>query len=393
MDKINSLYDSKYGCWLVNGVPYTSKIDALKIASRHPKNKLLYYYHNHVWENFDRNLLGKIPLPTLYKERAQQLRDSYSYLILHYSGGSDSHNILHTFLTNNIKLDEICIRWPAPLRDGKLHTPNPLDRSARNGASEWDYAIKPTLDYLAQNYPKIKINIVDYGSNLTDRLQSVTHISSRLRTYGITRGGLGCTAWHLDPKTESQMINLKLDSIGNIFGIEKPILYFKDNAFWCQFMDSVWETAVLPRSKLEDKVESFYWSPEFPILALEQAYQSALWFKINTEQQQLLTEQPAMTDSDYAKQFAEQGELHKKILYSHSWDPNKFQAGKPNLARSDWFFWLYESPELETLRTNWKTAMSQYTDGVTDQYLTATEVGVNFLKPIKTKLFRVLSLD
>ena len=69
-----------------------------------------------------------------------------------------------------------------------------------------------------------------------------------------------------------------------------------------------------------------------------------------------------------------------------------FHEGKPNLARSDWFFWLYESPELETLRTNWKIAMEQYTDGVAAQHLTATEVGVNFLRPIKTKLFHVLTL-
>ena len=393
MDKINSFYNSKYGCWLVNGIPYTSKIAALKAASHGTNNKLFYYYHNHVWENFDRNLLGKIPLAVLYKERAQQLRDSYSYLILHYSGGSDSHNILHTFLTNNILLDEVCVRWPEPLRDGKLHTSNIVDKSARNGASEWDYAIKPTLDYLKQHHPNIKINVVDYGSNLTDRLQSVTHISSRLQTYGITRGGLGCTAWHLDPKTESQMVKEKIGSVGNIFGIEKPILHFKDNAIWCQFMDSVWETAVLPRSKIEEKVESFYWSPEFPILALEQAYQSALWFKANIEYQRLLVDRPNMTDLDYATRFAEQGELHKKILYSESWNSNKFQAGKPNLARSDWFFWLYESPELETLRTNWKTAMQQYTDGVSLNYLTETEVGVNFLRPIKTKLFHVLSLN
>ena len=46
-------------------------------------------------------------LKELYVERCQQLRDKYDYLILSYSGGADSHEILYTFLENNIFIDEI----------------------------------------------------------------------------------------------------------------------------------------------------------------------------------------------------------------------------------------------------------------------------------------------
>lgn len=48
-------------------------------------------------------------LQQLYKERAIQLRNDYDYLVLFYSGGYDSHNILETFMRNNIFLDEIVI--------------------------------------------------------------------------------------------------------------------------------------------------------------------------------------------------------------------------------------------------------------------------------------------
>lgn len=393
MNTVHPILNSKYGCWLVNKIPFTSKVEALRYSSQNGNPKVYYYFHNHVWENVDKTLLGKIPLTTLYKERAQQLRDKYNYLVLHYSGGSDSHNVLHSFLSNNIKLDEVCIRWAKPLIDGKLYTANTTDKSARNSSSEWDYTIKPTLEYLKQHHPDIKINIVDYGSNLSERFQTVEHIENRLKFYNITRGGLGGTSWHIDPKTESLMSRGDVDNIGHIFGIEKPILYFMDNQIWFQFMDSVWETAIMPRNKIEEKVEAFYWSPELPLLAVEQAYQSALWFKIHLENQALITETPNMSDTDYARQFAEQGELHKNILYKSSWDANKFQVGKPNLARSDWFFWLYEHPEMATLRDNWKIAMSNFVYGVDKSLLTSTEVGVDFMRPIKTKLFPILALD
>ena len=98
----------------------------------------------------------------MYVERCNQLRDKYDYLVLHYSGGSDSHNILHTFLTNNIKLDEISIRWPKHWLDGKFYNVNNIDKSAKNAPSEFNYTIKPTLEYLQKHHPDIKINIVDF---------------------------------------------------------------------------------------------------------------------------------------------------------------------------------------------------------------------------------------
>ena len=393
MKTIPPILNSKYGCWFVNKIPFTSKLEALQYASRNRNLKVYYYFHNHVWETIDKTTLGKIPLTTLYKDRAQQLRDNYSYLVLHYSGGSDSHNILHTFLSNNIKLDEVTVRWPKPLIAGKFYTPNTQDKSARNSPSEWDFAIKPTLEYLKQYHPDIKINIVDYGSNLSDRLLDTDHIESRIKFTSIARGGLASTLWHVDPKIESAMSQSKSNNIGHVFGIEKPVLYFKDNAIWFQFMDGVWDTAIMPRQKLEEKIEAFYWSPEIPLLPVEQAYQSALWFKHNKEKQTVITEKVGMSDSDYLKQFTDQGEIHKKVLYKESWDLNKFQAGKPNISRSDWFFWIFEHPEMELLRKNWETAMTHVADGIDDSYLTTISDKVKLLRPIHTKLFHLLDLN
>ena len=91
----------KYGCWETNGLKFGNKVEALIYASQND-TKVKFVYHDNVWKNFDRSVLGKVSLNQLYKERAQQLRDSYDYLILYYSGGADSHNVLMSFINNNI---------------------------------------------------------------------------------------------------------------------------------------------------------------------------------------------------------------------------------------------------------------------------------------------------
>ena len=78
-------------------------------------------------EGFDSIDWAKEPvesLKELRKQRAQQLRDTYSYLVLYYGGGSDSSTVLNSFLDNNIKLDEVVISRfidiDMPLLNGKL---------------------------------------------------------------------------------------------------------------------------------------------------------------------------------------------------------------------------------------------------------------------------------
>lgn len=395
MNSTHPLLSSKYGCWAVNKKLFASKLDALKHASQ-TNESVYFYYHDHIWDNFDRTLLGKIPLTTLYKERALQLRDNYSHLILHYSGGADSHNILHTFLTNNIKLDEICVRWPKPLRDGKFYTPNTSDTSAKNAVSEWDFAIKPTLDWIASNRPDIKITITDYASNLSSKLTSINHIESRIRSMNVNRGGFATLAMWVDPNTEHTISPKTISNTAHIFGIDKPILILKDNNICIQFMDAVFENSLMPESKPEEKVEAFYWSPDFPILALEQAYQTALSFKYNKELMSLIENSTTLTPTDMLKRFEEQGNVQKKILYNNSWNTNTFQAGKPNLLRSDWYFWLYENQELEALRNNWSKAFSNLVEGI-DQRLLLTASFENLtipsIKPVRTKPFPILSLN
>ncbi len=92
------------GHWSVKGQAFYQKPQAILKAIELDESKIQYHYYDSIWDGFDRSLLGTRSLDSLYKERAQQLRDTYDYLILSFSGGWDSRTILNTFIKNNIKL-------------------------------------------------------------------------------------------------------------------------------------------------------------------------------------------------------------------------------------------------------------------------------------------------
>jgi hypothetical protein len=67
------------------------------------------YYHDKEFSKIDWLQEPRKSLDELYLERALQIRSEYEYLILSFSGGADSTNVLETFYNNNIHIDEILI--------------------------------------------------------------------------------------------------------------------------------------------------------------------------------------------------------------------------------------------------------------------------------------------
>ena len=347
------LINEKYGYWLVNNLKFYKKIDALLYASKN-NSSVNFYYHNDVWEYYtstiNRDLLGKQNLNQLYKERAQQLRDTYNYLILYYSGGADSHNILRTFLDNNIKLDEICIKWPKFLRDGKLYTPNIKDTSANNYSSEWDFAIKPILDYLNQYHSDVKITFVDYSENINNK--SIERALEKSNNYG--GGSMLYTSCY------SETANIK-QNIGHIYGIDKPLLTISENEIKMIFVDLTVGIASPPEHD-PTSVEFFYWSPDMPILAIEMAYQMSEFY-VNPEYRKYLWDTNWQTNKNDIGEF--QRNLAIKSCYTN-WD-NRFQTKKIDraLLGDDKWFWFKYFKGYECFHENFKSIIS----GVSENHL------------------------
>jgi len=311
----NDLYFRGY--YTVGNEQFTSKTAAVYESWR-SNQPIKWHYHNEIFDHFYQNnpphTLGKQNLESLYRERAQQLRDKYDYLILHYSGGSDSHNILMTFLNNNIKLDEVFNRRHDSI-ESKIYIPDPHNFSNNNFQSEWDYAALPTLRWLARTHPEIKITTsamfdtpVDQVLN-DDTFATATHWPGLINLY---------RSQAVSPSEQELRFSRK--RIANILGNDKPIVYKKENTCLMAFSD-----AGLPNPAIDcSNKESFYWSPDFPQLSFNQAYQVFQYYLENPLDQWLIEKETQLNETAFARN--KKDAITKQIIYKDTWDFRRFQT-------------------------------------------------------------------
>jgi len=383
-----NILNKKNGCWLVGGLAFDNKVDAMIYASK-TNSYLRFYFHDHMWESFDRNLLGKYSLNELYRQRAEQLRDTYDYLILYYSGGADSHNILRTFIDNKIKLDELRVKWPKPLKDGKLYIPNNKDSSAKNTVSEWDFAIKPQLDKLYSDHPEIKISFIEYTENIDRQKIKVETLEQEFYNLKMYKGSFASFVQRLNRDLYTNLNTRKKE--GHIFGTDKPILNLGLKSIDLVFVDILIENTLFPSGIDNFNTEFFYWTPDFPLLPMEQAYQTAKFIKEN-KLFDCINLDSINPQSDTLKNKKESLRLiQKKILYQDTWNNNIFQAGKPKPLLDDVYFWMFENNEFDLLKNNFNIAVKNIFSQIDDRYLLSNPKG-SILSETYTKGFKILDL-
>src|SRR5210317_184486 len=70
-------------------------------------NNVKWHFNDEVFSKYNWKIEPIESLFELYKKRCQQIRENYDYIVLMYSAGADSDNVLNCFVRNNIKLDEV----------------------------------------------------------------------------------------------------------------------------------------------------------------------------------------------------------------------------------------------------------------------------------------------
>lgn len=352
-----------HGYYSVNNVPFRSKIAAYR-ESLLTGHDVKWHYFTDIFKSIDKNSLGQASLDELYKHRAQQLRDSYDYLVLYYSGGSDSWQVLNTFLKNNIKLDCIFVHHPTQLH-AKTYTPNILDTTSRNNASEWDFIIKKDLEWLAVAHPNINIEVGDWStkiSNVRDDMDSI--FDSVITSHTMVRLLKKVNYCEFETKMVSQG-----KTVGCIYGVDKPIIVEKNDRCYITFADRVLGVGE-PNPINPTGTEYFYCSPKFPRLTLEQGFQLYKWY-VNSppnirayiasrniapigQPMQLI----GVSDEDFIRETRNKEKIAKMVLYPE-WNANKFQSEKPvtiSTSKPDVIEWddhLSILPEFKELTTVW----------------------------------------
>lgn len=364
---------NKQGFYLVGPTPYKNKTEALVEATRtnqHPT----WDFFSKIFQSINWGSPITASLDDLYVERCKQLRDTYDYLILNYSGGSDSWTILNTFLKNSIKLDEIFIYWPTVALEGK-YSPNDTVKHGSNILSEWDLVIKPDLEYLAVHHPEIKITIKDYSSNLNEPLTeeifylSGHHVNSSF--FPKQKGNLHAGDQYSENK-----------NVGVIVGLDKPQLQISNNCIYGYFIDILSTTTMVNATESNKTIELFYWTPDLPQLPVKSAQTLAFFLKDKPQYHNLFE----IGNHNYGRKTLKDS-IVKSVVYPN-WDHRKFQVDKPtSVFGAETDTWIKTYYQDTNFYQSWNYYISDFINQIDKKYLRVGPTGsveeyVGFISPL-----------
>jgi hypothetical protein len=327
--------ETKRGYWSVNSNSYFfNKYEALRYATSIKNDMIKYHYFDDFYKNLNWAVEPVDSLSELYKRRAQSLRDKYDYLILAFSGGSDSANVLSSFVDNGIHLDEVVTSYPKTLLEKLLPSFDRNNNFHGNSPFEYYEAALPVLKWLSKEHPEIKISDLDITDSALDLIMTGEMI-------GLAHAGWPPTIPIIGTYTTAYTRVREIADTGKrvcwITGNDKPRLVYipSKNIFATYWQDISFTHGALSDialSGFKPQVENFYYNQDVPEITMKQCalLNRALSPKFGNQTENLLKEHKLIQNTtplgnhiiDVHSNFV------KKILYP-KWDTTIFQAQKP----------------------------------------------------------------
>lgn len=323
---------NRLGYYTVGSYHTYSKVDAIEVSLA-TGGIVQWHFNDQVFDNYDWKIEPTATLWALYTQRAVQIREKYDYLVLMYSGGADSHNILNAFVRNNIHLDEIVqftnleasgdrdnfwnaeiFRVAAPITknlidQNKLHTKHRL------------IDVSSDLINLDKIYPDLSEWIYGRSNHLSINARAFNNIRHSNRDYQelAHRGRRVCFIWGAEKPGFVNMVSPTHP--GKFF----PAIVFRD------MLDHVFN----PRDQIDNNYwindELFYWSPESVDMLAKQAHIMHRFFTTADQQHPWLSKKSekfgAIMHNDAQYYITIDGV--NQLIYPY-WDPTTFSVGKPS---------------------------------------------------------------
>jgi hypothetical protein len=325
------LYHNK-GQYSCNGKYFFNKLEAI-LESNQSQKHVEWDYHNAIFGQHDWSIEPTLELKELYRLRALQLRDSYDHLVLFYSGGVDSWNILKVFIDNNIRIDEIYMFGAFEAEEKKISSLG-YSRDPGYYTREIKQSL-PLLKKLVEN-KNIKVNVFDWTRHILEAANDLDWIW----TAGV-RFDPTCmvrSKFHKVFREHNELLH-KGKKVGFVYGVDKPRLLRDDNNIYFAFLDVIMTTGTLPSNDILGEYwendEYFYWSPNLPELAIKQSHVVVKWLQ-------------SQNNINLVKHMSNIASFHDEAYYSEvnrsiypEWNPTTWQIKKPTGAiyneLSQWF--------------------------------------------------------
>lgn len=378
------------GIYRVGNQTFANKLEAClalnsinsDLKSQH---QLHWDYHEYAFDQAPWQHEPPVSIRELYRERALQLRENYDHLVLFYSGGADSHTILHTFISNNIPLDEVFL-YGAFKAEEKVNQQLGWSRDPGYFTREVINIAKPMLEKLQKTH-KFKITVWDWTDRTIEALNNPDwfwDVGTRFAPDAIPRQYLHEAFRHND------RFEGKGKKVGFIFGVDKPRLFRDDRSVYFGFIDTMLTTAVGNNSDIHGRYwendEYFYWTPNLPAIPIKQAHLIYNYLR----QQNRLSELTHVNDKGQFH-MAEYYRMIHPIIYP-DWNNDTWQIKKSTNSVTDefgkWFFDL--APDDSKRR--WKDGIIEMERLVGQRYFNDQTVWKG-LVGCYSKLYRIGPVD
>lgn len=332
----------RFGYYQVGNFKTFSKLHAIELhrsTGVHPT----WHFNDEIFSSFDWSQEPKESLQELYRQRATQLRDRYDYLVLFFSGGADSTNVLHTFINNGIHIDELVC----------YHTKT---CAGEHGVGEQEIlrVALPMAQQAQRLNPCIKIRELDITQDIVKFYQSPINRFDLVYDKNdiLTPLHLGQVNLYNNIADWNHLLD-QGKTVGLVRGADKPRVFKEGDRYLIKFLDSLVNNSidVHVASNAKDSVEHefFYWSPDLPQLVSKQAHTIKNFLQTATTNAGYLSDNPSSWAGpiiDGRQYWLTEHGLHA-LIYP-TWDVNTFSMGKHQTPmaspRDRWFF---TRPEFE----------------------------------------------
>lgn len=346
-------YQDKLGVYRVGNLKFYSKLEAIEEMSRTGIH-LHWDFNEAVFSSYNWTVEPLIPLEELYRQRAQQLRDQYDYIILMYSGGADCENILQTFVKNDIKLDEVTsfINYNAT-----------GDKNSWLNEEIFKTAV-PTIQHIQSKHQNIRHRIIDitqwqtdYFSKTSSRYDWIYQTNYAFNPNVAARGD-----WISKTKDLVDLLYTG-KKICVVWGIDKPRIVHTNKGLSLRFLDMIDSAAVVPSIRGEQAYtdELFYWTPDLPELIIKQAHIVKQYISGDVHTLPYITQiksDLAFRNVDNKKYWLSREGMHR-LIYP-DWVPGRIECGKtPSLIFSNRDQWFFNMENENTIKKNWSTGLDK----------------------------------
>lgn len=320
----------KFGYYTVGDYKTYSKLEAIEIQNR--TNQFPEWHFNHeAYAKINWKTPIQFDIWDLYKIRAQQIRNSYDYVVLFYSGGSDSYNAISAWIDSGLKIDEIATFWNYEGSKNKFDLMN----------SEPTMVVEKQID-LWKLQTDFKFRLIDFTQISLDSVNTeedfVYSINNSFSPNNTAK------AFFRDKVEDWKRIIDSGKKLCLVWGSDKP-QFFYDDGHYIQFFDII-DHCVSPHNQRRYYQgyydELFYWTPDMPEIVVKQCQIVKNFISVCNDPQFYQTEKNTFGYNPQLKMYLT-GKTFRNLIYP-TWNVNTFSSGKsPNKVFSLRDQWLWDS--------------------------------------------------